>query len=139
MKRNREPETGNRRKKGRIEMAEGMKYPKEDIPCEIKFRVGDKTVKISDALAQLTITPYFGFWGVDEIWKMHFGGGGKVDIAAVRTLESYPTKELAQAYIEGFLAGRVKRKRLIDRQPEVTVKPREEEGGTANVSDSDIE
>jgi hypothetical protein len=91
-------------------MATGIKYPKQDIPCEVEIRIGSERRKISDVLAHLTITPYAGFWGVDEIMKMHFGSGP--DIAIVRTLESYPTKELAQAYIEGFLAGRVKRKRL---------------------------
>ena len=100
-------------------MAKGIKYPKQDIPSEIEFTIGKERRKISDALSHLSITPYFGFWGVDEVWKIHFGG--TADIAYVRTLESYPTRELAQAYIEGFLAGRVKRKKLIE-QPQTEIK-----------------
>lgn len=89
-------------------MAAGMKYPKQDLPSSVEIKIGDHQLKISDALSHLSITPYFGFWGVDEVWKMHLGGAA--DLAYVMTLESYPTRELAQAYMEGFLAGRVKRK-----------------------------
>ena len=102
-------------------MASSIQYPKVDLPCEVEICIGTERRKLSDTLAQLTITPYSGFWGVDEIWKMHFGG--QSDIAYVRTLANYPTKELAQAYIEGFLAGRIKRKKLIEQpQPDVTVR-----------------
>lgn len=89
-------------------MAAGMKYPKQDIPSSVEITVKGDKLKITDTLSHLSITPYFGFWGIDEVWKMRFGGNG--DIAYITTLETYPTRELAQAYIEGFLAGRIKRK-----------------------------
>lgn len=87
-------------------MANGLKYPKK-FPCEVMIRIGKETRTISDVMSHLTITPYFGFWGVDEIMKAHFGGG--TDYAIVRTLESYATLSQAQAYIEGFMAGKAKR------------------------------
>ena len=88
-------------------MATGMKYPKQNLPSSVEINIKDSKIRISDALSHLSITPYFGFWGVDEVWRMYFGGSP--GLAYIITLETYPTRELAQAYMEGFLAGRVKR------------------------------
>lgn len=88
-------------------MAGGMKYPK-DVRNAVVVNIGDETRTITDILSDLTITPYAGFWGVDEIMKTALGCGPQ--LAVVRTLESYPRIAQAQAYIEGFMAGKLNRK-----------------------------
>ena len=88
-------------------MAKGMKYPKE-VPNAVKVKIGSETRIVRDHLSELTMTPYFGFWGVDEILKTAMGSGPQ--LAVIRTLESYPSMGEAKAYIEGFLAGKKDRK-----------------------------
>jgi|GEM_PF-4941108 len=83
-----------------------MKYPKE-LPSSVSITIGEEIRIITDALAELSITPYFGFWGVDEVMKTKIGSGCQV--AVVRLIESYPTMQEAKAYIEGFMAGRKNR------------------------------
>jgi len=87
-------------------MAKGMKYPKE-LSSSVSIKVGGETRTIYDTLSNLTITPYFGFWGVDEVMKTTLGSGSQ--LAVVRLLESYPTIQEAKAYIEGFMAGKKSR------------------------------
>ena len=88
-------------------MASGMKYPK-DVRNGVIVNIGSETRTVTDTLSDLSITPYAGFWGVDEIMKTAMGCGPQ--LAVVRTLETYPTITEAKAYIEGFLAGKKDRK-----------------------------
>lgn len=88
-------------------MAQGMKYPK-DVRNAVVVNIGPETRVVRDTLSDLSITPYAGFWGVDEIMKTAIGCGAQ--LAVVRTLESYATITEAKAYIEGFMAGKKDRK-----------------------------
>ena len=88
-------------------MAGGMKYPK-DVRNAVKINLGNESKTVTDMLSDLSITPYAGFWGVDEIMKTAMGCGAQ--LAVVRTLESYPSIAEAKAYIEGFMAGKKDRK-----------------------------
>ena len=87
-------------------MATGMKYPK-DLPSSVSIKIGKEVRVVTDVLSDLSITPYFGFWGIDEILKTNLGCGSQ--LAVVRTIESYPTLLEAKAYIEGFMSGRKNR------------------------------
>jgi hypothetical protein len=91
-------------------MAEGLKYPKElTKEIEVKIKTENSEIKLlfHDALRELAIVPYFGFWGVLEILKRNMGSDG---FACVRLLESYQTFQQAKAYLEGFMAGNQKRR-----------------------------
>ena len=90
-------------------MAQGLKYPKE-VASRIEVKEGSETRVITDTLSDLAIVPYGGFWGVDELMKTGMGCGAQ--LAIVRTLESYPTNREAKAFIEGFMAGRLDRKKF---------------------------
>lgn len=87
-------------------MATGMKYPKE-LPSSVSIKIEEENRVITDVLADLSITPYFGFWGIDEVMKTKIGNG--CQLAVIRTIETYPTMQEAKAYIEGFMAGRKNR------------------------------
>jgi len=101
-------------------MAQGMRYPKT-LPKEIQLKIGDTTRTVSDALAYLSITPYFGFWGVDEVLPIRLG---HPTIAYVRTIAKCATRSEAQTFIEGFLAGEQKqlRKTIAEIQAEEEAK-----------------
>ena len=77
-------------------MAENLKYPKELIKeVEIKVKTKNSEIKLSfhDALRELAIVPYFGFWGVIEILKNNMGSDGH---AYIRLLESHQTLRQAK-------------------------------------------
>ena len=56
----------------------------------------------------MVIIPFSGCWGVQEVLRQRMGSEG---VAAVRTLGTFKTLEEAKAYLEGFMAGDLKREK----------------------------
>ena len=91
-------------------MAKGLKYPKEMSKDVVVHISKEMDIRFHDCLRDFAIVPYFGFWGVCEILYAQWGGSGKGKLSFTRLIESFPTMDLAKAFLEGFMAGNKDRK-----------------------------
>ena len=97
-------------------MAQGLKYPKEMTKDVVIHVPKEMDIRFHDCLRDFAIVPYFGFWGVCEILYNQWGAMGKGKLSFTRLIESFPTMELAKAFLEGFMAGDKNRKPFPENQ-----------------------